>query len=296
MPEFNDVNCIVTLGNTGLSNCKDNLGADAKILWTKAGFSFASLADAQDESKYTDAINAKNMYPFPLFVEVEPALEDDVVEDTGLGFKLFVREGKYGGKGRYELAACNMASLRTFNILTSGRAFIVTTGGKVYGTSPDGIEFKGFDLSYFRQSGFKGSDGATKRKSELEYQFKSPSEMFDYPAIPAITWDPLQLSGLINVVMSVPAGFTSSSVIVSVTRTCDNEAVVGLVEADFIFLDASGTTVLPANSFLDNEDGTYTFGFAPVLATEAHTVTLKTAANQTTGGYESTGAASFTIT
>lgn len=291
---YNDVSCIATLNNTGLANCDNNLGADAKILYTKDSFSFASEADAEDESKYTDAINAKNMFPFPLFVEVEPALEDDVIETTNLGFNLFVREGKYGGKGRYELAACNMPKLRTFNEVL-GRAFIITSNGKVYGTSPDGVEFKGFKLSEFRQSGFGPADGSIKRKATLTYQFNSPSEMFDYPAIPTLTWDPLQLSGLIDVTVAVPVGFTASSVIVTVTRTCDLEVVTGLVEADFIMLDFSGTTVLPATTFTDNADGSYTFDFGAPLASEAHTVTLKTAANQTTGGYESTGAASFTI-
>jgi hypothetical protein len=293
---YNDLTCITDVQNTGLANCLDNLGYDAKLLVTLDSFSFASETDAENQTKYQDAINARTMFPFPLFEEVEPALEDNVVQETGIGLRIFVREGKYGGTGRYRIAMCNLIKLRSFNDITNLRAFIITGNDKVYGTSPDGVIFKGFSLSYFFQSGLNMPDGTVARMAALDYQMKSPSEMFDYGAVPQLTWSPLaELRGLIDVTVTVPAGFTATNVVVNVARDCDGEAVTGLVEGDFTMLDASGTTVLPATSFTDNADGTYTFTFAVALASEAHTVNLKSAATQTTGGYGPGTAASFTI-
>ncbi len=289
---YNDLSCVTSLSNTGLANCLDNLGYDARLIWTTESFSFSSEANAEDEDQWTAGINAGTVYPFPLFEEIEPAIEDDVEQETGIGLSLFVREGKYGGVGRFQVALCNLPKLRSFNEVT-GRAFIVTGNGKVYGTSPDGTVLKGFKLSKFHVSGLKGTDGSTVRFVELRYQFKNLNEMADYPAVPQLTWDPLELSGLIDVDITVDSS-AEGSLTISAARDCDNQAVTGLVEGDFEVKDSSGSAQ-SADTFADNDDGTYTFTYDPVLSADDYTVALKTPASQTTGGYDDTGAASFTI-
>ena len=148
---YNAKNCVASLGNTGLSNCLDNLGYDAMLVWTTESFEFANEAAAILEASWETAINAKTVFPFPVFDSVEPAIEDNVKQDLPTGVSLFVREGKYGGKGLMQIALCNLANLRTFNEV-QGRAFIVTGDGQVFGTSPDGAKFKGFKLSEFHVS------------------------------------------------------------------------------------------------------------------------------------------------
>lgn len=294
---YNAPNCVAVLGNTGLSNCLDELTYDAMLVWTTASFEFASETSAETEADWLTAINAGTVYPFPIFDEIEPAIEDDVEEELGTGVSLFVREGKYGGIGRAKTALCDLPDLRTFNEV-SGRAFIVTGNGKVYGTSPDGAKFRGFTLSKFHISYLKGTDGTTARKVEYRYQFKNPTEMGDFPAVPQLTWDPLtQLTGVVDVVVAEVGTSVEGLVVASVTRECDGEAVTGLVEGDFTLLASDGTTeLLPADGYTDNADGTYSFVFsAPVLPADTYTFNLKTPAAQTTGGYESTASFSFVI-
>ena len=289
---YNSPSCVATLGKTGLSNCKDELTYDAMLVWTTNTFEFASESDAETEQDWIDAINLGTVFPHPIFDEVEPAIEDDVEQETAIGASLFVREGKYGGVGRAITALCNLANLRTFNEVT-GRAFIVTGNGKVYGTSPDGVKFKGFTLSKFHVSKLGGSDGSTKRMVEWRYQFKIPSEMGDFAAVPQLTWNPLtQLTGVVPVTIAVSGVPTASELIVSVTRDCDNEVVTGLVEADFVILDAA-LAVQPTTGFTDNADGTYTFTFSADL--ETGTIHLETPSAQTTGQLYSATAASYTI-
>jgi len=292
---YNVKNCVATLGNTGLSNCLDNLGMDAMLVWTKESFEFANEAAAILEANWDSAINDHNIYPFPLFDAVEPAIEDNVKQDLPSGVSLFVREGKYGGKGTFQVALCNLAALRTFNEV-QGRAFIVTGDGQIFGTSPDGAKFKGFKLSEFHVSKLGSTDGTTKRMVELDYQFKLPTEMADYPAVPVLDWDPLQLAGIIDVTLTVSSS-AEGSVVVAVSRDCDGEDVTGLVVGDFTILASDGTTeMLPGDGFADNGDGTYTFTFtSPVLPADTYSVNLETPASQTTGGYEGGTAASFTI-
>ena len=292
---YNVLSCVENLGNTGLANCKDDLGYDAMLLWTTDSFEFASEADAQDQDKYEEAINAGTMFPMPQFDEIEPALEDDVKQELATGIKLFVREGKYGGIGRFEGALCTLSNLRTFNRV-KGRAFIVTSEGNIFGTSPDGVKFRGFKLSEFNVGKLGSTDGSTKRMIPIAYQFKNPTEMGDYPAVPTLTWDGLDLAGVIDVNLTGSGTAVAGLVIVSVARKCDSEVVTGLVEADFTLLNAAASEQLPADTFADNADGTYSFTFSTPLAADSYTLNLKTPAAQTTGGYESTAAISFTIT
>jgi hypothetical protein len=292
---YNVKNCVSTLGNTGLSQCLDNLGYDAMLIWTTEDFEFANEAAAILEANWESAINAGTMFPFPIFDAVEPAIEDNVKQDLPTGVSLFVREGKYGGKGMMQVALCNLAALRTFNEV-QGRAFIVTGDGQVFGTSPDAAKFKGFKLSDFHVSMLKGTDGSTKRMVELEYQFKNTTEMADYPAVPELTWDPLTLTGVKDVTVAVSGTPSSTELIVSVTGNCDGVAVTGLVAGDFTVLDSASNTETP-DSVTDNGDGTYTFDYTGTpLTADTYTVNLKAPASQTTGGYESATAASFTIT
>ena len=293
---YNAPNCVAVLGNTGLSNCLDKLEADAMLVWTTLSFQFANEASVETEADWITGINAGTVYPMPIFDEVEPTLEDNVKQETGLGTSIFVREGKYGGLGRVRTALCNLPNLRTFNEV-SGRVFIITGNGKVYGTSPDGAIFRGFTLSEFHVSMLGSTDGTTARMVEFDYQLKNPTEMGDYPAVPQLTWDPLtQLTGVVDVTVTVDSS-AEGELVISVDRDCDTEGVTGLVEGDFTILASDGSTeMIQAGLFNDDGGGGYTFTFTtPVLPADTYTVNLKTPAAQTTGQYESATAASFVI-
>lgn len=293
---YNAPNCVAVLGNTGLSNCLDKLEADAMLVWTLLSFQFASEALAEVEANWITGINAGTVYPMPLFDEVEPTLEDNVKQETGLGTNIFVREGKYGGLGRVRTALCNLSDLRTFNEV-SGRVFIVTGNGKIYGTSPDGAIFRGFTLSEFHVSYLGSTDGTVARMVTFDYQLKNPTEMGDFPAVPQLTWDPLtQLTGVVDVTVTVDSS-VEGLVVLSVARDCDNEVVTPLVEGDFIITASDGTTaMLPSDGFTDNLDGSYDFVFdTPVLPADTYTTNLNTPALQTTGQLEGSTVASFVI-
>lgn len=294
---YNVETCIANILNTGPSACKGKLGYDAMLLWTAESFEIANEAAALLEATYVDAVDARTMFPFKLFDEIEPAIEDDIEQELATGVTLFVREGKYGGIGRFELDLCSLPKYRTFNEI-AGRVFIITANGKIYGTSPDGVKFKGFKLSKLHVSKLGGTDGSTNRMVDVRYQFKNPTEMADFPAVPNIgtVWDPLSLQGLIDVTVTVDSS-AEGLVTMSVASNCDGEAVIGLVEADFTILASDGTTeMLPGAVFTDVGDGSYTVTFTtPVLPADTYTANLKTAANQTTGGYAPGAADSFII-
>ena len=291
---YNVKDCSASKGNTGLSECLDDLGRDFIVIHTPTTFEVDTESNAKLEATWLTAINAKNASPFPAFEAIEDTSEDDVVQELPSGSKLQVREGKYGGKGTFRVALCNLAALRTYNNL-KGRIVIITDDGSFLGTSPDGIVFKGFLLSEFKVGKLQQTDGTTKRMVPLDYQLAAPTEFADFPASFKPTWNALGVVGIKDVTVAVDSS-AEGLVVVSVTGVCDGEGVEGLVEADFLMFNDALSTVLPADTFTDNDDGTYDFVFTtPVLPATGYSVNLTTPALQTTGGYESSGADTFTI-
>jgi hypothetical protein len=294
---YNDNSCAANKGNTGLSQCLDELGYDYKLIHTPLTYEIADEATALLEATWQDDIDAKNIHPFPAFEEVEATSEDDVEQELNTGNSIHVREGKYSGIGKLRVPMCNLSALRTFNGV-KGRVFIVTSNGKIFGTSPDGTKFKGFELSKLRVSYTKGTDGTNARMVDIRYQLQNPTEMGDYPAIPNITaWNPTTLTGLISATVSVSSS-AAGSVTISVASDCDGESIEDLVVGDFTMLASDGTTEkLPGDTVdPDNGDGTYTFLFTgPALPADTYTVNLKAASASTTGQYDPGTAASFTI-
>ncbi len=291
---YNASTCSASKGNTGLSECLDDFGYDFMVIHTPTSYEIDTESNAKLEATWLTAINAKNNSPFPNFDVVEDTSEDDVVQELPSGVKFQVREGKYGGKGSFRVALCDLAALRTYNNL-KGRIFIVTSDGAILGTSPDGIIFKGFLLSEFKVGKLGQTDGTTERMVSLDYQLASPAEFADFPAWFTPTWNAQALVGIKDVDVAVDSS-AEGLVVVSVTGDCDGDGIEGLVEADFLMFNDALATVLPADTFTDNNDGTYDFVFTtPVLPATGYSVNLKTPALQTTGGYESSGADTFTI-
>ena len=292
---YNDKSCAASKGNTGVSDCLDDLQYDFILIHTPTSYEIDTEANARLEATWLDDIDAQNIAPFPAFEAVEDTSEDDVVEELTSGVRIQTREGKYGGTGTLRVALCNLAALRTYNNL-KGRAFIVTSDGTIFGTSPDGVKFRGFLLSEFKVGKLMNTDGSTARMVPINYQFKDPTEMGDFPAtIKPTTWSATALAGLKDVTVAVVGTATDALLVVSIVGNCDAVNIEGLVEADFTLLDVALNEELPADSFTDNGDGTYTFTFSPVLDADTYTINLKTPALQTTGGYESSGADSFVI-
>ena len=290
---YNASTCSASKGNTGLSECLDDFGYDFMVIHTPTTYEIDTESNAKLEATWLTAINAKNNSPFPAFDVVEDTSEDDVVQELPSGVKFQVREGKYGGKGSFRVALCDLPALRTYNNL-KGRIFIVTSDGAILGTSPDGIKFKGFLLSEFKVGKLGQTDGTTERMVSLDYQLSVPAEIADFPASFTPTWNAAALVGIKDVTVAIDSS-AAATVVVSVKGNCDDEGVEGLVETDFSFTDDTPTSELPADSFTDNADGTYTFTFSPVLDPDDYLVDLLAPSAQTTGGYESAAAATFTI-
>lgn len=288
---YNQISCTTSYGRTGLACGTEGLGYFQKIIWTTEDFEFASQSDAEDQSKWEDAINSLNVFPFKNFVMVEPGNEDDVREELSTGVTLDVRDGKMRETGYSIMAICEMVEHRKFNNKT-GRLFLVTSNGYLLGYSPDGEKLKGFTLDTLKVGLMGGTDGSTVRKVPVYYSLAVPEEFGSYIGAIKPTWNPTDLEGLINVDIAISGSPTSSLVTFTVNSACDGEAVTGLVEGDFDFLKANGDAQ-ETQTFAEVGSGVYKYTSSTAAVTG--TIALKAPEDQTTGGYDDTGAVTVTI-
>jgi hypothetical protein len=243
------------------------------------------------QATWEAAINLKQVYPFPLLDTIAEENEEDVIESLPTGNKVFVREGKMGATGMVNLALCSLQRLRSFNNV-KGKIIFVTENGYILGYSPDGVKFTGFDLQMFRVGGIGTTDGSTSRKTPIKWTLQDPSQLNDYGVAIKPTWNPLDLNGILDVAIDVQTD-TNALAEFTVTRVCDGEGVDGLVDGDFLFLVTAGTAQA-GGTFAEVGGGAYKYTSSGTTFITG-TINLKAPNLQTTGGYESTGAATFTV-
>lgn len=290
---YNQLNCAVTLKNTGLACASEDLGYFQKWIWMKEDFEFATQSSAEDWDDWQTAINEKNIYPFKSVISVENATEEDVMEELPTGVSLFVREGKFRESGYVNMALCEMIAHRSFNG-KKGRLAFATSNGYIVLYSPDTIKAKGFSYDNLR-IGLQGpTDGSTQRKTKMYCSLSDPNEMGDYIVAIKPTWNPLDLEGVVDVDLALVGSTTASLVKFTVKRTCDNEAVLGLVAGDFDFLVTAGSAQTAVPGFAENGVGEYQYSASATIA--AGTLKLKSPSLQTTGGYESDDTLAISVT
>jgi hypothetical protein len=288
---YNQISCTTSFGNTGLACGTENLEYFAKLIFTTEDFEFESQTTAETESEWTDAINEKTVFPFKNFVTVENSSEENVREELPTGVVAFVRKGKYRETGFAPMALCEMIEHQKFTN-KKGRVFLVTANGYILGYTPDGTTLKGFSIDTLEVGNLGPTDGSTQRRVGVYYSLANPDEMGLYVGAIAPTWNPLDLEGLVNVDVEVSGSPTSSLVTFTVKTACEAEDVTGLVEDDFLFLDAVGDAQT-GQTFAEVGSGVYTFSSSAETVTG--TLDLADPDDQTTGGYESSGEATVTI-
>lgn len=294
---YNDLNCTTSWGNTGKKTCKEDFGYVARIIITPDDWSIDTAANAILEATWTTAINADiadRIYPLQIFFSLEEDSEETIYIDGVGGQKIKVRDGVDSLKGLVDLPLCLHQAYRTHN----GRnlkAIRVTSNGYIQGTSSDDTKFEPMSLSLFeveKQTGAGNGDNVPM--TPVKVIFSDPTEWNDRGVwVKPTAFNPLTaLDGLQDVTLTCTSP-TVSGCVLTVTTTCDNVGVDGLVKEDFVLTDdAGGAETITTLTGLGN--GVYTI--AATLGADGYILTMKDPADATTKGYEATSTATFTVT
>lgn len=294
--------CSSNFGNPGTKCDKGDIrGVPVGLILTTQTFNFASFTSWATEADWLTAIKTKTVFPLPYIYEFDDNSEDDVFQETGLGVKIFIRDGKYIYQFRMDASIQTNIELQKFSGAKM-RAFIIDSNGYIWGYSDDDTTIQGFSISSLK-FGKKGTPaGDSKGWTPVDITFGDTRQLNDYGKILQPSFVASDLTSLANVAVTVVGTPTATELIVNVaqgtgvydsTGSENTIPIAGIPEADFTIIKASDGAAQTADNFTDNGDGTYTFYFTGLVT---GSVNLVSASSQTnTFLIESTGAASFTI-
>jgi hypothetical protein len=277
--------CVVDKENLGLSKC-NKFPALIKGMITTPDTFYLSPANSATQAAWQAALEdvaAERVYLWPWFVNMENLSEDAVYEETPLAYNL-VRDGNYRFRFDIKENLCIHRAMYSHRA-NQGRVFLIDTDNNIIGTlSEDGTKFKGFSIQLLNTEKLKFNDGSVSSKSPILVALKNNKEMDKDGYI--VTLDEINdLVRIVDVTITINTQLTSS-IVATVTVTCDGTKVNGLTAADFKLLNGAGAA--QAIDSVTEVDGVYTF--TPDTTFADGTLGLALAADLTTDPYECTPA------
>jgi hypothetical protein len=291
------VSCASDIKNLGVSQCKKIPKLLKGIIKTAENYTITAALAASSTQWQTDIKADVNnrVYLFPQWAKsFEDVSSEQLLEETPLGV-MDANPGqhrwKLGFTENLELHK-NMYSHRN----TEGRVFLIDVENKIIGTSEDeGTTLKGFLLDNLLTEKLKLSDGSVSTKTLVGVYLADNTELDSrgYMVDASFVNTLVSLTSVDITVASVPAP-TATSVTVSIASALDSVPIIGLVQADFNFLKADGSSQNGAISGVTepDADGTYVIAGAAFVT---GTINLALPSALTLDAYESSGSQTVTI-
>lgn len=281
--------CINNQKNIGKSKCKKLPQMVKGIITTPDDFSLTFENASTSAEWQTALISARStrIYLWPYAVNIENLNEEAVYEDTPLA-TINVRDGRYRFRLSFRENLQVHKSIYSHKNF-SGRIFLIDNENKIIGTELSNGEFAGFSIDLLNPEKLMFNDGSVASKTPVYISLEDNTELDEGGAMIDGTFLKT-LIPLTTVDLTVNSA-SATNVNVSVLSSLDLEAILGLVQADFVLLDGSGAAQT-ISTVTDNEDGTYDLAGTGLVS---GTVNLVSASTLSVPGYESSGAATVTV-
>jgi len=290
---FNAVNCSSDIQNMGVGDCPSKIGQANFLIWTTDGFEFATKAGVTLAALQA-GIQAKTVYPLLLVHGTTSSDTEDGTYTSDNGeITIPTSKGKWVKEFKFQVPAYLMANIYSFDG-QNGRMMILDTFSQLLGTSSDGTKFSGYSVKNITiRKPMLPEDKNTIMTISMIVEFDIIEEYTTNMAYVAIDWAD-EINGLQDATMAVNSS-AAELVTVTVTRDSDNTGITGLVVTDFKIENDEGTAFAIASATPSaTVDGEYALVVA-TMASDDYIVNLNVPGSMTTEGYESTAAATFTI-
>lgn len=274
------------LANTGHGlNLPNDSSSIQKVIFCPAGFSIDQQSDAVSEVFWkgspagTPTIGLikkpkqERCFPFQKAVDITPAKEEDIYDDTAMGGKIFVREGKIIFTLILNVNKESYKNLRKFNN-QKGSIILGSFNNKLLAWSDDGTTIKAFDVDLFRVGTQTLSDSKKFSQTPVMIVLADSHQWSDYGyELPVTDWLFPNLDGVYDVNIAVEGVISGTSATVRVWRkgfaaTDERGWINALLPADFKLVKTTGVTITTAA--YDDNTGLYTL----VYATQTGNLTL----------------------
>lgn len=232
---------------TGRGNCGKILGYDKRYYLAKPGFTFASPDAAKIEANWDAAIEAKNIFPFPEVVELEPQNAEATFYETPSGKTFKTKSEKRKTQFKFIENIANHAAMKSYDD-QAWEVFFLTEKGYLRGNSHSDGKVGGLPLSSFYVNAQETSTiDSNPEQTPTVMEFNDVNDWDkDYFVVKITESWLLNIEGIyeLNCVPTLPATAGATFVFtVDIVTAGDNVGVDGLLLADTILLDAAGVDV-----------------------------------------------------
>lgn len=295
MADINQLSCAGGISNLGRCDCNQIITAPEYLVFTTGEFEFATKAAAIVQANWQSGIQSKQVFPLGQVLEQASADTEDGTYSSANGHVTIpTSKGKWVKTYFVQATAFLIRKLYTLNG-KSGRLFLTDGQGNTLCTTPDETKIQGLYVKNIRV----GKPMLPDTKDDIlrvgiTFEFSNLDEYTKDLAV--ITVD---FADELNALLDATVTYVSSNVgktehTITVAKVCDGSAVSGLVTADFLLTDDTPS----AESFTAAESGTVPGTYVlttSALGADNYIVNLNIPSVMTTDGYESTGAATFTL-
>jgi len=250
------------VGNVPNTSCSALLRT-GRFAATLTDYKFSSQAAMKDKAVWDAAIEAKDLFVFPVIQTEESAnTEAEFVEGATItlktkptikrtNFQVWTPECIQG-----RLESWDQRAVKIFEITESNQyKGIIESDGKVSGQ-------KGI-LSVDIQTTAVGSENAF---TTVGFRYSDPKAFSNNPATGVLDFSYLDLQGIVDVTMTEILTSTSSLLNIQVKKVCNNESVTNLVLADFEVVDSLGAAVVVTTVTYNATNDAYELASAAAFA------------------------------
>lgn len=224
--------------NLGVNRCTTMPQLPKQIITTPMGFEVTPL-QAVDPVFWQTAITAgkaTRIYVWPTVKSYENVSEEAVYEDTPLSSE-FVRPGKYIFRLMFNDGLCTHRAMFTHNG-GNQRIWFLDINNNLLGTEKANGNYAGLTVQLLNTEKLIMSDGSVSTKTPVYIVLADSNEIDKAGVIFPASFVP-QLERLTDVELTI-LDASATEVDVTVSNFCDGTELLGLLTADFIFLDAAG--------------------------------------------------------
>ena len=285
------LSCEESRENIGVSRCKKAPSFIKGMITTPSDFTITA-ADAITQAAWQTAITdvkSARVYLWPNAVNYENISEEQVVEETSITV-MDVRPGNYRHKLFFKENLEQHKAMYSHRN-NAGKVFLIDIENKIISTSDDdGITLRGFTMDNLLVEKLMLNDGTGATKTPVGVYLSDNTELdqrgqqVEAPFINS-------LIALTTVVLATTGVPIATEIVVTVKSKLDNEAIEGLVAADFVLLTAAGASQSISGA-VEAPGGTYTLSGA---AWVTGTLTLVAASALSIDAFEAEAAIIVTI-
>lgn len=266
---------------TGTRGCKLFIEKTVSLWVVPDGFTFDS-SETLNET-YAQVLQAQgNLIVLKGVKAFTDNSADDIFETLPDGTKQIATLGLYEFGATFINGLYFHSALHSLNSFSSFNILFVDRSGNILGTQNSDGELMGFSTNYLQGMRLMFPTDTTGQKEGIGFQLADRSELdtnFAFVSGNQLgTFQPQQLDGINDVVLSLTAPSDSATSLVVTAKTKQNQkAWTGGVLANFL-VQVDGATITPSG-VAESPDGTYTFTVAAVSTGEVVTVQLYDSSN-----------------